>query len=44
VLLNEVDADGLDRLFGDWLFRNAHPDGAGTVLVSAIDGKVMRGA
>lgn len=44
VLLNEVDADELDRLFGEWLFRNAHSDGAGSVLVLAIDGKVMRGA
>src|SRR5215207_6871904 len=44
MLLNEVDADELDRLFGEWLFRNAHSDGVGSVLALAIDGKVMRGA
>lgn len=44
MLLNEVDADELDRLLGEWLFRNACVDDAGAVLVLAIDGKVMRGA
>ena len=44
MLLNEVDAEELDRLFGEWLFRNARSDGAESVLVLAIDGKVMRGA
>jgi predicted transposase YbfD/YdcC len=44
MLLNDVDADELDRLFGEWLFRNARSDDAGSLLVLAIDGKVMRGA
>jgi hypothetical protein len=44
MLLNEVDAGELDRLFGDWLFRKAYSDGAeGSVLALAIDGKVLRG-
>jgi predicted transposase YbfD/YdcC len=44
VLLNEIDADELDRLLGQWLFRNARLDGEESVLGLAIDGKVLRGA
>lgn len=44
MLLNEIDADELDRLFGEWLFRNARSDGEESLLGLAIDGKVMRGA
>jgi predicted transposase YbfD/YdcC len=44
VLLNEIDADELDRLFGEWLFRNTRSDDDGSLLRLAIDGKVMRGA
>jgi predicted transposase YbfD/YdcC len=43
MLLNELDADELDRIFGAWLFGNARADDD-ELLVLAIDGKVMRGA
>jgi predicted transposase YbfD/YdcC len=43
MLLNELDADELDRVFGAWLFSNARLDGE-SVLELAIDGKVLRGA
>lgn len=44
MVLNEVGAEELDRLFGVWLFGNARSAEAGSVLVLALDGKVMRGA
>jgi predicted transposase YbfD/YdcC len=43
-LLNEIDSAELDRIFGEWLFSNARPDDDGSLLVLAIDGKVLRGA
>ena len=43
MLLNELDAGELDRIFGAWLFGNARADDD-ELLVLAIDGKVMRGA
>lgn len=42
MVLNDLDADELDRVFGTWLLRNAHPDES--LLTLAIDGKVLRGA
>lgn len=43
MLLNELDADELDRILGAWLHGNAQ-QGDGELLALAIDGKVMRGA
>jgi DDE_Tnp_1-associated/Transposase DDE domain len=43
MLLNELDAGELDRIFGAWLFGNTRADDD-ELLVLAIDGKAMRGA
>lgn len=42
-VLENIDADELDRTVGGWLHANARGDGQGG-LVLAIDGKVLRGA
>src|SRR5262245_65800721 len=42
-VLENIDADELDRVAGEWLYRNARADDQGG-LVLAIDGKVLRGA
>jgi predicted transposase YbfD/YdcC len=42
-VLENIDADELDRAVGAWLHKNARGDGQGG-LVLAIDGKVLRGA
>jgi predicted transposase YbfD/YdcC len=42
-VLENVDADELDRAVGAWLHKNARADGE-RELVLAIDGKVLRGA
>lgn len=42
-VLENIDADELDRVVGAWLHQNARGDGEGG-LVLAIDGKVLRGA
>jgi hypothetical protein len=42
-VLENIDADEFDRVVGAWLYKNARGDGSGG-LVSAIDGKVLRGA
>jgi predicted transposase YbfD/YdcC len=41
-VLENIDADELDRVVGSWLRRNVHDDGEALVL--AVDGKVLRGA
>jgi len=42
-VLENIDADELDLLAGEWLRERAHRDADG-VLVLALDGKVLRGA
>jgi predicted transposase YbfD/YdcC len=42
-VLENIDADELDRAVGAWLYKNARGDGE-SGLVLAIDGKVLRGA
>jgi predicted transposase YbfD/YdcC len=42
-VLEDIDADELDRVVGAWLYENARGGGGGG-LVLAIDGKVSRGA
>jgi predicted transposase YbfD/YdcC len=42
-VLEDIDADELDRAVGSWLYKNARGDGE-SGLVLAIDGKVLRGA
>lgn len=42
-VLENIDADELDRTIGAWLYKNARGDREGG-LTLAIDGKVLRGA
>ena len=42
-VLENIDADELDRVVGAWLYENARGDRRGGLAV-AIDGKVLRGA
>jgi predicted transposase YbfD/YdcC len=42
-VLEDIDADELDRAVGAWLYKHARGDSEGG-LVLAIDGKVLRGA
>jgi predicted transposase YbfD/YdcC len=42
-VLENIDADELDRAVGAWLYKNARGDSEGGLML-AIDGKVLRGA
>lgn len=43
-VLENIDADELDRVVGLWLLKNAHPNDDHQTLTLAIDGKVLKGA